>query len=341
MFELVPIAFGAGLLAAFNPCGFALLPTYLTYFLGFNEKKDEQPNFVDGTIRGLTIGLVITASFVAVFGLIGVLTSGLLSQQSVLSKTGYVTVAFGILMIPLGIAMAGGMDINLKLPKMNKGGKTRDLRSVFLFGVSYAVVSLGCTFGPFLIATSNSTTADTFGGKMQSFLSYGLGMGAIVMFLTLSVAAARQGVVRYMRRVLPYVNRVSGVLLVVVGVYMIVFGWFEISPWFDDRPIPDAILDGGADFQNSINTLINDYGSDPEKSGARQLAEHLGIFVLAVAAALGLAKAWMWSKDRRAAAAVAAGPAGDGANPAGTAATESSAPESDVTEPEPLDPVGS
>jgi len=35
------LSFGSGLLAAVNPCGFVLLPTYLTYYLGINGRPTE------------------------------------------------------------------------------------------------------------------------------------------------------------------------------------------------------------------------------------------------------------------------------------------------------------
>ena len=52
---------------------------------------------------------------------------------------------------------------------------------------------------------------------MATFLAYGLGMGMTLAILTIGVALARSGIVRTFRRVLPYVNRISGGFLIVAG----------------------------------------------------------------------------------------------------------------------------
>lgn len=40
------LSFGSGLLAAVNPCGFVLLPTYLMYFLGVSGRPGTQRSTV-------------------------------------------------------------------------------------------------------------------------------------------------------------------------------------------------------------------------------------------------------------------------------------------------------
>ena len=77
----VPLALGfaAGMLAAFNPCGVALVPAYLAFFLGAGGGEGHPPPArpvvpVAGAIR---VGLAVTAGFVAVFGVAGLLVSSL------------------------------------------------------------------------------------------------------------------------------------------------------------------------------------------------------------------------------------------------------------------------
>ncbi len=52
-------AFGVGMVATFNPCGFAMLPAYLSYFLGI-ESKETTPRRLPTVVRGLAVGLVMT-----------------------------------------------------------------------------------------------------------------------------------------------------------------------------------------------------------------------------------------------------------------------------------------
>ncbi len=60
------LAFAAGLLAAFNPCGFALLPAYLAYFVGVAGEERASPLRVTG--RALVASATLTLGFAVVFG---------------------------------------------------------------------------------------------------------------------------------------------------------------------------------------------------------------------------------------------------------------------------------
>ena len=59
------------------------------------------------------------------------------------------------------------------------------------------------------------------------FVAYALGMTLVLLALTVSLGMAKQGLVRRLRQALPYVNRVSGALLVVAGLYLAHYGWYE------------------------------------------------------------------------------------------------------------------
>ena len=65
------LAFTAGLVATVNPCGFAMLPAYLAYFLGL--EGEARPLAARTILRALTVGAVVSAGFLTVFGLAGVL----------------------------------------------------------------------------------------------------------------------------------------------------------------------------------------------------------------------------------------------------------------------------
>ncbi len=246
--------FSVGMLAAFNPCGFAMLPTYLSFFIGSDDGVERSRLRV--VLRSIKVGLVLTAGFVAVFGGIGIVIATFLNQSTVTEYVGYITVAVGILLIPMGIAMALGRQITLRLPKMNKGTGSRESRSMFLFGVSYAVVSLSCTIGLFTQAVSNTFTQDGLANGIGSFIAYGVGMGLVILFLTVSLARAKSNVARDMRRILPYVGRVSGIILVIAGVYLINYGVWEIQI-LNDATATNPIVDRFLEFQGAVSNWIN------------------------------------------------------------------------------------
>ena len=63
------LAFGAGMVATINPCGFAMLPAYLSYFLGSEDRDHAGRSASDpGLGRAAVVGLSVTAGFIVVFG---------------------------------------------------------------------------------------------------------------------------------------------------------------------------------------------------------------------------------------------------------------------------------
>jgi energy-coupling factor transporter transmembrane protein EcfT len=130
---------------------------------------------------------------------------------------------------------------------------------VFLFGISYALVSLSCTLSLFTAAISTTVQDENLLVGIAAFFAYGLGMGLVLMVITLAIALARQSLVRNLRRVLPYVNRVSGGLLILAGAYVVYYGWYEL------RVFGGTISGGGVaqwafDINSSISRWINEVG---------------------------------------------------------------------------------
>lgn len=250
------LAFSTGMVAAFNPCGFAMLPAYLSYFLGLEDPETTASNRGAAILKAVGVSGALTLGFIVVFGLFGLVfgtVAGVIGEI-----LPYVTVVIGIGVVGLGIAMLRGFEPTVRLPKLQLGTGSRQAASMFLFGVAYAVASLSCTVGIFL---SNTINAASTGNPLDSFvlfLAYGLGMGLVLAVLTLAVAFAKQGLVHAMRRFLPYVTRVSGILLVVAGVYVMYYGYWEIQINNDNL---DAATPPLQSWQGTIQSWINDYGT--------------------------------------------------------------------------------
>jgi cytochrome c biogenesis protein CcdA len=227
MNSAIAYAFGVGMVATFNPCGFAMLPAYLSYFLGLENTRDGDQRADATVLRALAVGAAMTAGFVVVFGILGLVLEPILS--SIIDKLPWVTIVLGIVLVVLGIRLLMGREITVRLPKISKGPEGRELGSVFVFGISYALVSLSCTLSLFIAAISTVIDQQNFVVGMGAFIAYALGMGLVLIVLTLAIALARQGIVRKMRGVLPYINRISGVLLVLAGLYVAYYGWYELQ----------------------------------------------------------------------------------------------------------------
>jgi cytochrome c biogenesis protein CcdA len=213
------LALVSGMVATVNPCGFALLPAYLSAFVGMDDRSSR----ASAVGRAVGVSAVLTAGFITVFGLLGVVFGSALSE--VQRRAPWLTIGIGIVLVCLGIWMLTGRELNVRIPKLQRGGSDGTLASMYLFGVSYAVASLSCAIAPFLAVTS-SRSANLL-SRIVTFTLYGVGMGVIITVLTVAVAFARSGVVARFRSALPFMTRIAGGLMAVAGLYVAYYGWYE------------------------------------------------------------------------------------------------------------------
>ncbi|MEZ5202837.1 MAG: cytochrome c biogenesis CcdA family protein [Acidimicrobiales bacterium] len=217
-------AFTAGMVATVNPCGFAMLPAYLGYFLG---REDEVERTTAGNlVRALIVGSVVSAGFLIVFAIAGAIV--LRTALAIGDWSPWLTIVIGLVLAGVGVAFLAGWEPSIRLPHLDKGGRTRGLGSMFLFGVSYAIASLSCTIGPFTSVVASSFRRTSFTSGVATFAAYAAGMALLLMVITVALAMAQQGVVTKLRRALPYVQRISGAIMVVTGAYLAWYGVYEI-----------------------------------------------------------------------------------------------------------------
>jgi cytochrome c biogenesis protein CcdA len=256
------LAFSAGMVATVNPCGFAMLPAYLSYFLGLEgESATTAP---DGTVvpprapvtRALAVSAAVTAGFLVVFGIMGFAWSSV--SGLVGTRLPYFTLVVGVALVGLGIAMLRGFEPIITLPKLELDSNRRELGSMFLFGISYAVASLSCTIPIFIGIVSTTLERESFAAGLATFLAYGLGMGMTLAILTIGVALARSGIVTTFRRVLPYVNRISGGFLIVAGAFVAYYAWVEIQELNSGQS--SRVVDFSRDLQSSMQRWVESVG---------------------------------------------------------------------------------
>ena len=235
------LAFAAGLVATVNPCGFAMLPAYLSYFMGL-DGGDEDSRSGRSIAQALKVGGIVSLGFLTVFGVAGLLINA--GLRSVIDWIPYLALGIGVVMIVLGIAMFRGYELSIGLLKVEGGTGSREKKSVFTFGVSYAIASLSCTLPVFLSVVVGSIASASFISGFATYIAYGLGMSTLLIALTLAVALAKQGVVRRLRGMLQHVQRISAVFLVVAGVYITWFWVAELSSDAGEQGAAAATVDG-------------------------------------------------------------------------------------------------
>jgi len=222
------IAFAAGMVAAVNPCGFAMLPAYLSLYLGNEEGGFAERSATRRALRALLVGLVVSSGFVLLFGLAGVVISAggtvLIRAMPVLGVlVGEVLVVFGLWML---LARRGAYAAVFGRLATRLGDPTKvGVRGFFVFGLAYGAASLGCTLPAFLAVVGSGIAAGGVVPGAGRFVGYGLGMASVLVSLTLALAFFKEGLIKRLRGALPYVQTASAVLLILAGAYVIFYWW--------------------------------------------------------------------------------------------------------------------
>jgi len=244
------LAVGAGLVGAVNPCGFALLPAYLSLFV-FGDAPGSPSAAVGSALRATA---ALTLGFAAVFVAFGLAIAPV--AASVQSYLPAFTVALGLLLTLAGLWLLAGRRLpSLPMPRRTRtavGSPVVPSWPVMMgFGASYAVASLGCTIAPFLAVVVTSFRSGSPAAGVVLFAAYAAGMGLTVGVAAIGVALARRGLVGSMRRAGAVVPRLGGLVLAAACAYVAWYGAWELR-----------VLHGGA-------------GTDPVVSAAAGVQEWL------------------------------------------------------------------
>lgn len=256
--QTLGFALAAGLIAALNPCGFAMLPAYLTLVVVGDSATRGRPAAV---ARALAATAAMALGFLVVFGTFGLVVAPL--AASVQRYLPFVTVLIGIGLVVLGVLMLRGREVTLLLPKSGRGAPTGRLGSMFGYGLAYAIASLSCTIGPFLAVTSATFRRGSVVDGVFAYLAYGLGMALVVGVLATTVALAGSTVLTGARRLLPHVNRIGGGLLVLVGLYVGYYGVYELRLYFAGGSASDPVVEAAAVVQEYLAAWVNEFGALP------------------------------------------------------------------------------
>ncbi len=222
-------AFGAGMVAAVNPCGFAMLPAYLGLYLG-SDRGAGAPGPTRQLGRALVIGGTMTAGFVLLFAVAGLAIAA--GSQPLVSIFPWVGLAIGVLLAIAGAwVLRGGKMYAGGAQRLasNIGDPTRSgVRGYFLFGLSYGIASLSCTLPIFLAVVGGSLATSGPVGAVAQFVLYGLGMGLVIMALTVSLALFKSALAGPLRRSQRFIEPVGAILMLMAGSY-IVYYWLTIG----------------------------------------------------------------------------------------------------------------
>ena len=260
------LALTAGMLGAVNPCGFAILPAYLSLLISTDA---------GGAVRrALRCSAALTLGYVVVFGAFGLVLTPLAGVLT--PRLPWLTVVLG-----LGLAAVGGWLLagrSLPSVSVRAPALTGTTFSMVLFGMAYAVASLGCAIGPFLALVATSLRAGSIGSGLLLFVAYAAGMGLVIAVTATAVALLRTSLLTRARRLFAVVPRIGGAVLLVCGLYVAYYGRYELGLATDLR------RSGHDPLVNAAETVQQWLAAHLEAIGAGPLAVALVLLALATLA---------------------------------------------------------
>nr|MDT0660676.1 cytochrome c biogenesis CcdA family protein [Micromonospora sp. DSM 115978] len=253
------LALTAGMLSAVNPCGFAMLPAYLSVLVAGGA--DRPTGGRAGAVwRALACTAALTAGYVAVFGAVGLAFAP--AAGWIQPRLPWLTAGLGLLFVVLGGWLLAGRHLpvpgfGFRAPRLR-----RSLPSMVLFGMAYAVASLTCTIAPFLAIVVSSLRAGSLAEGVALFVAYAAGMGLVVGVTALAVSVLQDSLVGKLRRAGALAPRLSGLVLVAAGGYVCYYGWYELRIAADLRVAAagDPVIGAATGLQQRIAGVVDGLG---------------------------------------------------------------------------------
>ena len=192
-------------------------------------------------------------------------------------------IVLGVLMALVGLATVAGKHLSFSISHPFTAKREWCPRTMLLFGVGYGIASLGCTLPLFLALIGASLATRGPAAGLVVFGSYAFGMASVLMALAVGAALLRNGLARALKRLLPYMNRIAGALLLLVGAYLTYY-WSKVQ----FAPV-------GTLSEDPVVSIVQRFTSTVQRLAAsgsgRWLIVGAGAIVVA-ASAIGL---WKWS----------------------------------------------
>jgi cytochrome c-type biogenesis protein len=219
-------AFLLGVVAAFNPCGFALLPAYLGLYL--NHEKTHG-SLAARARRALAVSVVVAGAFTFLFGVTGALFS--LGSSFIVRLLPWAGLGVGVLLIIAGGVILSGRPLAFDAAQRVAGRVGRDAsnsgtRGYAAFGLAYGLASLGCALPLFLALVGTAVAAGGRSSAIVAFALYGIGMATTLGVLTLLAAIVSFGILSRLRAVGRFVSGLGAALLLASGAY-VVYYWLS------------------------------------------------------------------------------------------------------------------
>ena len=201
-----------------------MLPVYVSYYF---SKHDEHNGFAKRFFSALLIGILASIGFMAVFVFAGFVFA--FAGVQLKRYIPYISMGMGIILAIIGTAILFNLKFNFVPAKItNFGDKLKNTKlkgnfGFFVYGVGYAIASLGCTFPIFLMIAVSALSTGSFFDSVLVFVFYAAGMGIVMTIVTVILSTAKSFAVKYLRSVMKYMHKISAVVVVLAGIYIVYY----------------------------------------------------------------------------------------------------------------------
>ena len=277
-FWAMPAFFGFGLLLAFTPCVFPMIPILSSIIVGQGGNLTQQ--------RAFMLSLIYVLAMASTYTVAGVLAALMGQNIQAIFQNPWVLATFSGLFVLLALSMFGFYDLQLpsswqsKLSEISNRQSSGTYIGVAVMGFFSALIVGPCVAAPLIgVLTVIAATGDTaLGGSALFTMSLGMGAPLLMIGASAGKLLPRAGV--WMDKV----KAVFGVLLLAVAIWML------------ERILPEAVsmllwailLIVSAIYMGALQTLSKDApGSHKLVQGSGTVLLVYGILLLVGVAAGG------------------------------------------------------
>ena len=208
-FSNLTFAFVAGASAFLSPCGYPMLPGYISYYMGTELSS----------IKALYTGLTCTLGLITTFSIIGATASilgSIINPYIPLLElvAGVTTILFGLSML---------FEINIPFAPALKAPKQKGFIGIYLYGIIYGLATLGCSAPIFFATLFWAIVQSGPLNGLLTFIVYSLGMATPLIATTILVSQVKKRSLKRLKNMTPKIQKLSGVILVLIGAYLIYY----------------------------------------------------------------------------------------------------------------------